>query len=385
VVAGAVTLLVGALLALGAAPAQAEDGATWQVRPAAADGASRAAFELGMDPGASANDTVVVTNLGAEPLSLKVGAADIVTTPSGDVTIAAPDAEPLAAAWVRLAVDHVDVAPQTSVEIPFSISPPANAEPGDYAVALMTSLTQQVDGEDGRAAMLETRVGARLYLRVLGELRADLRVEDLTVDRVAGWWNPLPAPVRTDLTVRNAGTVRMDATARVELTGPFGWHLGSSEPRELPQLLPGDGLRVSQAELAGEEGAGPLEVAGVLAPFLLRAEVTVDAVEVSTGQTFTYRASASQPELPWAVLVVLVGGVVWVVVTVARRRRRRAAAHRPTPDPTPGPLPAPVADPVPDPVSAPVPDPVSGPAPDPAPDAASEGAEEPATSRDGTG
>lgn len=323
-VVGFVTALVGALLAPGAAPARADDGATWQVRPAAADGSTRAAFELGMEPGAGANDTVVVSNLGATPLTLEVGAADIVTTPSGDLTIAAPDAEPLAAAWVRLAADRVEVAPQTSVEIPFTVSPPANAEPGDYAVALMTSLTRQVDGEDGRATMLETRVGARLYLRVLGELRADLRVEDLTVDRVAGWWDPLPAPVRADLTVRNAGTVRMDATARVEITGPFGWHLGASAPRELPQLLPGDEIRLSRAEPAGG-GTGPLEVLGVLAPFLLRAEVTVDAVEVSTGQTFTYRADASQPEVPWAVVVVVVGGVAWVVVARARRRRRARA------------------------------------------------------------
>lgn len=332
-------LAVGIVLA-GAAPAAAEDGATWQVRPAAADGATRAAFELGLEPGGSAADSVVVSNLGAAPLTLEVTAADIVTTPSGDVTLAPPDAEKRASAWVRLAVDRVEVAPQTAVEIPFTIDLPARAEPGDYAVALMTSLTQEVTDEEGGPAVLETRVGARLYLRVLGELRAELSVRDVVVDRVAGWWNPLPAPVRTDLTVRNTGTVRMDATARVALTGPFGWRLGTSAPRELPQLLPGDELRLSQAEVAGRSGTGPLEVAAVLAPFLLRAEVTVDAVEVSTGQEFTFRADASVTEVPWtlvALVVLAAGGLVLAV----RRRRARAPGRAPAagPDDVPTPVP----------------------------------------------
>lgn len=330
-VALAVSLLAGGLPAAddpvddpaGGQPA----AATWRVRPTDLDGQARAAYEWNLDPGASASDTVVITNLGAEPLSLALSAADIVTTPSGDVTLADDDADPLAREWVALAAQEVTLRPQETVEVPFDIAPPANAEPGDYAVAVLASVARPVSGDQGQAAMLDVRVGARLYLRVIGDLRSELAISDLTVERDAEWWNPLPAPTTSDFVVTNEGNVRLDASAVVTLTGPFGWELGRTEVRELPQLLPGDSVRLSQAGAGDGAGSGPVVVADVIAPFLLTTTVEINATEVSTGQGFVYTASTSTTEVPW----LAVGVVVLIILTVlgrvvARRRRRRRAA-----------------------------------------------------------
>lgn len=323
----AVTLLTGALPAAtdpgGDDAGTATAGATWQVRPSDAGGQTRAAFELSLDPGAAASDAVVITNLGAEPLSLALSAADIVTTPSGDVTLADDDADPIAREWVSLAAQEVTLQPAEAVEVPFDIAPPANAEPGDYAVAVLASVVRPVSGDQGQAAMLDTRVGARVYLRVIGDLRSELAVTDLTVARDAEWWNPLPAPATSDFVVTNRGNVRLDASVVVTLTGPFGWELGRTEVRALPQLLPGDSVRLSQTG-AGDGGAsGAAVIADVVAPFLLTTTVEIDATEVSTGQGFVYTAAASTTDVPWllvALLVLLVGAAL--ARAVARRRRR---------------------------------------------------------------
>lgn len=329
----ALTVLGGGL---SSAPALADDpadnaatdpaaGATWQVRPADLDGRSRATFEQSLDPGASSTDTVILTNLGSEPLSLTLSAADIVMTPSGDVTLAADDADPVASQWVTLGADEVTLDPAEAVEVPFDIAPPANAEPGDYAVAILSSAVRPVTGDDGQAAVLDTRVGARLYLRVVGDLRSELTVSDLAVERDAPWWNPLPAPASTDFVVANDGNVRLDASAVVVLTGPFGWELGRTEARTLPQLLPGDSVRLSQTAPGDGSPAGAAVVAGIVAPFLLTATLEIDATEVSTGQGFVYTAATSTVDVPWvaAALVLL---LLVALVTRARSRRQRRAA-----------------------------------------------------------
>lgn len=317
--------LVAALCAVGQGPATADDGgASWQVRPSPEGGASRAAFELSLSPGATAQDAVVVTNLGSEPLALSAFAEDIVTTSTGAVTLATEDAAGGASPWVALATDRLDVAAGASAELAFTVAPPANAEPGDYAVAVVTSIDQEVSGSAGQTAMLETRVGARIYLRVLGDLRSRVEITDVDVARDAAWWDPLPARTSTDFVVHNTGNVRLDTSATVTLEGPFGWRLGESAPRDLAQLLPGDTLRVSDTTDAETGSAGGVVVDGIVAPFVLMSTVRITATEVSTGQVFEYTASTSTPQIPWTVLALLVLSLG--LGLVARRRRRADAA-----------------------------------------------------------
>lgn len=330
----ALTTLGSALQPAAETAAEPGGGASWQVQPSELDGESRATFEASLDPGASSEDRVVITNLGTEPLSLTLSAADIVTTPSGDVTLSADDAEPVASGWVTLSTDEVTLDPSTAVEVPFSVAPPTNAEPGDYAVAIVASLALPVSDTDGQQVVLDTRVGARLYLRVVGDLRSELEVSDLTVERDAGWWNPLPASTSTDFLVTNTGTVRLDASAVVTLTGPFGWELGRSSARELPQLLPGDSVLLSEATSAA--ASGPAVIAGIVAPFLLTATVEIDATEVSTGQAFVYTASTSTVDVPWLAIVLVVLLLAGVVTrTRVRRRRRRTVRQAEASTPAP--------------------------------------------------
>jgi len=323
----ALVSLVGMVEATPAA--QSDSAATWQVEPSQLNGRSRVAFEANVAPNARSEDSVIIRNLGDEPLSLNVVSADIVKTPSGDLTLAADDAPSLAADWVTLSADEVTLEPTQAAEVPFSIAPPANAEPGDYAVAIVASLVQAVSDSDRQQAFLETRVGARLYLRVLGDLRSELEVSDLTVSRDAPWWNPLPAPASSDFIVSNVGNVRLDASAVVTLEGPFGLELGRTSARDLPQLLPGDSLRLSQTTDPATATTGPAVMVGIVAPFLLTTTVEIEATEVSTGQSFVYTVSTSTVDVPWmaiALVLLPVAGAVARII-VRRRFRRRVAAR----------------------------------------------------------
>jgi len=114
----------------------------------------------------------------------------------------------------------------------------------------------------------------------------------------------------------------------VTLEGPFGWKLGQTKARAIPQLLPGDSLRLSQTTDVTSASTGPAAIASVLAPFLLTATVKINATEVSTGQSFVYSASTSKVDVPWLEIALILIGAGAVARTALRRRRRPRSAQR---------------------------------------------------------
>ena len=81
-------------------------------------------------------------------------------------------------AWVHADRDRVAIKPGETVEIPFAVAVPDNATPGDYVGGIITSLTQADQAEQ---INVDRRLGIRIKLRVSGELKPSLAVEDLHV------------------------------------------------------------------------------------------------------------------------------------------------------------------------------------------------------------
>jgi hypothetical protein len=190
-------LLVAGLGLVGLFPRPAA-AADWAVAPAANQfGAGREHLRYTIDPGAAVQDGLVVRNAGAAPLRLAL--------------------RPAASGWVRLARDAVTVAPGRSAEVPFSVAPPRDAEPGDYEGAIV-------------ATAGGGRLDVPIRLRVGGALKPGLAVEDVQLDG---------SSVR--FTVRNTGNAILTARPRVKVSGPFGrFAVESDALRPSPELLPGE-------------------------------------------------------------------------------------------------------------------------------------------------
>lgn len=310
------------------ATADADSPAIWEVQPAVVDGAPRTDFSVGLDPGARTTDAVQISNLGNREITLDLSAMDMIKTPAGEPTLPVDpsETEPIAAAWVTLSDDTLTLAPGESTDVPFTVSVPVNAEPGDYGLAVVASMSQPTTTDDGQQVLIDARVGARVYLRVLGDLHSQITVTDITLERMAPWWNPFGAQTQVDFVIENTGNVRLDASAAVAISGLGGLDLGTAQARDLPQLLPGDKLRIS--EIGDGEGgeSGPMLISGVPAAFALEATVDIAAVETSTGQAFTYSQSATATEIPWLLVLIIALVWAWLVTSWAKRRRRRRAA-----------------------------------------------------------
>lgn len=322
-------LVAAAALLVGGGPAAAADAAgpddvTWTVRTASNGfGSDRTGYTYSIEPGASVDDALVVANHGDEPLDLAVYAADGYTTESGQFDLLTPDLEQAGiGAWLVWGAGpgSVTVEPGASVELPFTVTVPDDATPGDYAGGVLTSLTQ-ADAAEGIS--VDRRLGIRVDLRVGGELAPSLAVEDVHVDH-AGTLNPAAAgDAVVTYTLHNTGNTALSALQAVAVSGPFGvLRADAGEVDAPPPLLPGERWTVS------------VPVAGVWPTLRLGADVTVTPTLTdasgSTSSLTPVTATASTWAVPRAqvVIVLLVAGA-WVLLPrlVRRRRRVREAAE----------------------------------------------------------
>ncbi|WP_152190781.1 WxL protein peptidoglycan domain-containing protein [Georgenia satyanarayanai] len=301
--------------ATGVVPGTA-DQVTFGIAPAGPDGADgRVSFRLELEPGASHTDHVEVANYSEEPITLALLASDGTVTAGGNFDVLPSDVAPEAAgSWVEIE-DAVVLEPMGSAVVPFTVTVPEDATPGDQPAGIVASLRSVGTDEEGSSVALDSRAGARLHLRVAGDIVPALGVADLRAEYRPSW-NPFaPGTVDLSWTVENEGNVRLGAAQVARVTGLLG--LGGGEvavdgPRE---VLPG-----RSATQTASVPAWPT--------FRLGAEVGVTPVVVGSdevpGELLAAVGTVSLWALPWAQLAVLVLVAGLGVLVAVRRRRARA-------------------------------------------------------------
>ncbi len=306
-----------------AAPADPATQVSWGVRPAdTVHGAERPNFAYTLPPGGTLSDAIVVTNRGPAPLTLDVYAADGFLTPDGTLDVLEKGEESTAlGAWVRVASPQVVVEPDASVEVPFTLTVPEDAQPGDYAAGVVSTLLV----ENAEGVSVDRRLGSRVHLRVAGDLAPALAVSGVHVD-YAGGANPVvPGTATVTFTVTNTGNARVAPAEQVQVAGLLGLGRARAAAVDVPELIPGASVQRSVTV----DGVWP--AVRTTATVALGGEVVAlpgataaDAVPAVPGVV----ATASTWAVPWVALGVLALLVVLVVLRVRAGRTRRARQQR---------------------------------------------------------
>ncbi|MET3983722.1 GTP-binding protein Era [Streptomyces sp. PvR034] len=306
-------VLCAPLLALGpAGGAAAADNGQWSVLPAANKIAQRPYFYLAAAPGTTVSDAVTLTNRTPGPLTFRLYAADAYNTArDGGFAPRGPE-EPREAtgAWTRLARDRVTVPAGGSVSVPFTLTVPERAEPGDHPGAVV-ALEDRPGGAVGSTGIdVQRAVAARVHLRVAGPTAPALAVEGLAVTRRG-------SGAEVSYTLHNLGNVTLRPRTALTAGGAFGRSLLNRAATARAELLPGQRVRFT------ERWADP--------PALERTTVTVRA----TAPGATARASAGYAVHPW-LGTLLAGATVllataWSALGPASGRMARMSDRSPEP------------------------------------------------------
>ncbi|KQR19279.1 hypothetical protein ASF79_16690 [Agreia sp. Leaf335] len=313
-VAGAVAtmMLAGPIGAAAAAsPSTApsgDDAITWSVAPATVDGVDKRAWvERTIEPGESVTEYLAVRNLGAGTTTFSLNAADGYFTETGRFNmLKANETSTDAGTWISVA-DDVTVPSGATEIVPFTITVPQNATPGDHAAGIAASVSSVGTARDGAQIGVDSRIGFRVMTQVTGELAPVIAVSGVDA-AYAPSWNPFaPGELSVRYTAENAGNTQLsfgeEAAGAVTTRG---------------DLFPGEERRVT------------MEPRRVWPLGLISAEVVVqgsvprgEAIEVApVTETIVVWA------VPWAQLVVLAVIAVVVLSVLISRRRSKASVAR---------------------------------------------------------
>ncbi|MFD7097725.1 COG1470 family protein [Streptomyces xanthophaeus] len=294
-----VPLLAAALYAGSAHPATADEPG-WTAEPAAGTAAARPGgarpyFYLAGTPGTVLEDRLALANTSDRERTVTLRGADAYNTADGALAVrpaGGAAAGTAAGSWISFGSGAtVKIPPRTRAVVPFTVTVPPAAPPGDHPAAVVAT-------EGGREA------GVRLHLRVSGPALAALTVEDVSV-RGRG------SAAEVTYTLVNRGNVALAPELAVRAEGRFG-ELPGRAARALPlELLPGQRVELT------EPWPG--------APVLDRVDLTL-TVTAPGGARAT--ATATAWCVPWRIAawtgagLLLLGGTTLAALLLVRRRAR---------------------------------------------------------------
>ncbi|MDR0432911.1 MAG: hypothetical protein LBH48_06355 [Bifidobacteriaceae bacterium] len=286
--------------------------AEWSVAPSDASGPDgRVSLRHSVDPGASINDAIAVTNLGPDQATYTVSAGDGAVGPDGIFDIGGNPSD--AGAWITvegLENSTITVEAGETAVLPVRIDVPPGTLPGDHPAGIAVGMA------GGQGVTVNHRVGVRLHLRVSGQVRADLGVKVTKTEFVPSVIPFWPGTLRVEYEVRNTGNVRLGTSGMAEATGPFGWGSKARPAGELRELLPGEAVPVAVT---------------VTAPPLFKLDGQVEVTPKAVGEDDVVPPEAINAEfrataISWSGMAALAAVVICLVIAVWRglKRRRRA-------------------------------------------------------------
>lgn len=280
---------------------------------------SRSRLSYQLDPGQQVQDHYYVRNTGTTVQNITVYATDAFTTGEGTYSLLETTADPTdVGTWVEFDGGATELTfalqPAETRIIPFTLTVPADASPGDHAGGIIVSALSA-----SSQVQLERRVGTRLYARVKGDLQSALSISSIS-SSYASSLNPFVGEMTIDYTVTNSGNVALGADVVASVRGLFGVPLSGYEATEVPELLPGDTRTIT----AVVPGVGQW----IFLTPTIELAASVDDDALNAGLLPTASRDSVVLVVPWTLLAVMaLAGLAWAIIRARRRGNDRRAAE----------------------------------------------------------
>ena len=191
-------------------------------------------FSYTLAPGASIEDSLVISNGGAGQVILKLYAADGITSINGSTAFAGEgDVRSNTRSWLSATVADVLVPASEEVTVAFHVSVPADAAPGDHVAGWVVEAPPRNGTAGGIGASIVERAGVAVVVRVPGEPSPELVLGGICLNQETGS-NYFEVPVR------NEGNVLTRAAGTLTLTTDEGQEVFTRHA-DIGNVVPSDG------------------------------------------------------------------------------------------------------------------------------------------------
>ena len=197
-------------------------------------------FSYSVEPGAVLSDAALVMNSGGVPVTLKLYAADGITAVNGGTAFAREGQEPTGVnRWLSLSVTEVALELGAEMVVPFTITVPSDASPGQHVAGLVVAAPPIGDaspnGEGGGqfSAMMVQQSAVAVVIDVSGPHVAGLEITGTCLKEQ----DELGATFV--VAVRNTGNILVKGEGSVLIMDRNGQELASN-PLKMGTVLAGD-------------------------------------------------------------------------------------------------------------------------------------------------
>ena len=277
-------------------------------------------FDFGATPGGNVFDHVAVINYSSQPITVSIRGTDGENDDTGKFTFRPVNQVSTdIGLWIKVLRSdlQVTIPARSNVIVPFLVSVPSGASPGDHIGGITATLESSIVSKNGPKVHLLQTVGSEVYVRVSGPLHPRLSIEDLKV-HFAGTLNPIgTGSARLSFRVANTGNIALAGRQTVYVTGLFGSKTSTLHVKDLPLLLPGFSAPVT------------VSMSGVPPEIYEHARVSVRPLAIAgsaTPQSGPYAGAKVFWAIPWTAIALVVVILMIIVVLILRRRRRRKKA-----------------------------------------------------------
>ncbi|MBL6277260.1 DUF916 domain-containing protein [Micromonospora fiedleri] len=310
----AVVLAVVPISSTGAMAEPTSPAVTWAVQPADRNGPDGRRFiERTLDPGQVVTEHLAVRNFSDSAVVFSLKAADGYLTDKGRFNMLPSNEKSVdGGTWITVQ-EKVTVEANGTKVVPFTITVPEDATPGDHPAGIAATVTST-----GGTVAVESRVGFRVMLRASGTVTASVAISDLSTTYTPSW-NPFSAgTLKVGYTAKNDGNVALTGSGKVSVGELFGL-VKQEDPTQVTETLPG-GVQVVDTQVDGVWGLGRLKTTVSVTPAVQGGDPTGAEIRPGTATVTTWI-------VPWPqlALLLLIGLLVLAYRVITRRRRRRLA------------------------------------------------------------
>lgn len=279
----------------------------------------RTRFSYQVAPGQVINDFYLVRNTGTTPSTMTVFGTDAYNAEDGAYGLLDTGVAPVdAGKWVSFAAGAsqltIPLEAGASQVVPFTVTVPADAAPGDHAAGIVVSVTSLQS-----QILIDRRVGTRLYVRVTGDLQPIMSLTNLKA-HYEGQLNPFTGKTTLTFTLKNTGNVALSGKVLAGVNTYFGIAVGELARQDVDELLPGSTRTISVAV------SGTPQI-GYLAPYV-RLVPDVEDGALDPGQISQVSRDTSIFVVPWWLVVIIVAALLVALLVRIRRARDERSAQR---------------------------------------------------------